>query len=98
MRGVLYSTDSKLTAGKKVLEIWIEEAGISINEEGFAYKTESPSKAYNHFGSFSLSDSFIEAAKQHIAHMAIFKDANTKVFTTLRRGLEGQKDKHMKIT
>lgn len=97
MQGVLYSTRRSPENPEMMLEIWIAQLGIAINEKGEAFKTEGPRKAHNHFGTFNLSDDFCETARTYVISGEKFREANGKVFGTLKDKLQGLKHKHAKV-
>ena len=102
MKSIVYST--RLSYDKSyqgpdelILEIWIENLRICINEKNMAFKSQSPRTAINHFGTFNLPDKFCEGVKTLIESREIFEAGNMKVFTNLKEQLKQTKNQHTTI-
>ena len=104
MKGIVYSTtptQSISTGGgdknEKILEIWIEDLKICINEKEGAFYHKSPRRAFNHFGTFELPDPFCHIIRNHVKLKEDFEMSNKKIFDALRDKLIISKSKHNKI-
>ena len=99
MKSIVYSTRLSYDKNYKgpdeiILEIWIENLRICINEKNMAFTSQSPRTAINHFGTFNLPDKFCEGVKTLIESREIFEAGNIKVFTNLRVQLKQNKSQH----
>ena len=81
-----------------ILEIWIENLKICINEKNMAFHSPTPRMAINHFGTFNLPDQFCEIVKELVQRDQVFQTNNIKIFENLRNQLSGRKHKHSKVT
>lgn len=104
MKGIVYSTTptQSISAGKgggneKILEIWIENLKICINEKKGAFYQETPRRAFNHFGTFELPDPFCQIIRNYVKLKEDFELSNKKVFEALREKLIINKSMHNKI-
>lgn len=92
MKAVVYATKGAksdvFTAENMILEIWVENLGLCINEQHGIFRESTPRKAYKHFGTFNLSDEFCEIAREYLESRDFFQGQNSKVFTALKQKLE----------
>jgi len=92
MKAVVYATKGAksevFSAENMVLEIWVENLGLCINEQHGIFRESTPRKAYKHFGTFNLSDEFCEIAREYLESRDFFQGQNAKVFTALKQKLE----------
>jgi hypothetical protein len=90
MKGVVYTTkiSPTFTNGKKaslILEIWIEDIGICINEINGAFRSSGPRMAFNHYGTINVSDEFCVSIQEYVAGKEFFEQNNSKIFSALKK-------------
>ncbi len=100
MNGVVYSTrveGARPGQDSVVIEVWIEQLRIAINEVNGAASSAAPRTAINHFGTFDIPDSFCALVKDYVARKASFEEGNAKLFAALKARLVQKKSQHTKI-
>ena len=100
MNGVVYSTRSSNVAGGEqeiIMEIWIEQVGICINESGEAFESTVPRSAINHFGTFNIADPICTSIREFVEKKATFEQINNKIFSALKQKLVDKKTQHNRI-
>lgn len=100
MNGVVYSTrDSAAADGQQkiIMEIWIEQVGICINENGEAFESAAPRTAINHFGTFNIADAICKSIREFVEKKAAFGQINDKIFSALKQKLVDKKSQHNRI-
>lgn len=100
MNGVVYSTRSSNVAGgeqKIIMEIWIEQAGICINDKGEAFESSAPRTAINHFGTFNIADPICASIREYVERKTTFEQINEKIFSALKQKLVDKKTQHNRI-
>lgn len=90
MKGVVYTTRVSTTSitkekSEKILEIWIDEMKICINERNEYFRSEAPRMAFNHFGSIEVPNEFCETAKALVESRERFDGSNAKLFGALNK-------------
>ncbi len=88
MKGVVYTTRVSTNTLKKeqtakILEIWIEDIQICINEKNECFHSTAPRMAFNHFGTLEVPNEFCEAIRQLVRTRESFQTTNTRLFTAL---------------
>jgi len=88
MKGVVYTT--KVTANSlkkeqtaKVLEIWIEDIQICINERNECFRAPVPRMAFNHFGTLEVPNEFCSSLVDLVNSREFFESSNKKLFSAL---------------
>lgn len=90
MKGVVYTTRVSMTSitrekSEKILEIWIDEIGVCINERNECFRSDAPRMAFNHFGTLEVPNEFCESVKVLVEDQERFEATNTRLFTALGR-------------
>ena len=91
MKGVVYTTKlpavpgSPERGGTMLLEIWLEDIGLCINEKEGAFRSQGPRMAFKHFGTVNVSDDFCAAVQNYVEAKEFFESNNHKIFTTLNQ-------------
>lgn len=67
----------------KILEIWIEDVKICINERNEFFRSATPRMAFNHFGTFEVPDEFCASIQDLIESREFFENSNNKLFGAL---------------
>ena len=92
MKAVVYATKGNpsdlFSDDNMILEIWIENLRLCINEQHGVFHQDSPRSAFKHFGTFHLSDEFCELAREFLDSRAFFQSQNDKIFSALKQRLE----------
>ena len=88
MRGVIYTTrvttnTLKKEQSAKILEIWIEDIKVCINEKNEFFRSATPRMAFNHFGTFDVPDEFCASIEELLQGREFFETGNTKLFAAL---------------
>ncbi|HUZ17927.1 MAG TPA: hypothetical protein VMV68_06040 [Spirochaetia bacterium] len=100
MNGVVYSTrvpGDQPGQQQIIMEIWIEQIGICINETNGAFKSAAPRSAINHFGTFNISDQICQTVKEFVEKKLTFEQINQKIFGALKSRLVTKKSQHNRI-
>ncbi|HUX20381.1 MAG TPA: hypothetical protein VMW69_04015 [Spirochaetia bacterium] len=100
MNGVVYSTKSQDSAGGQpqvIIEIWIEQIGICINETNGAFTSPAPRAAINHFGTFNIADPICQSIREFVDKKSTFEQISTKIFSALKQRLVDKKTQHNRI-
>ncbi len=89
MKAIVYKTKNPLKTEKNginslILELWIDELKVCINELNDIFRNPEPRMAYKHFGSINLTDSFCEAIEKHLTSKENFETNNSKIFDAIR--------------
>jgi hypothetical protein len=100
MNGVVYSTrepGEQASQDRVIMEIWIEQLGICINERNGAFYSAAPRSAINHFGTFNISDQICKSVKEFTDEKLAFEQVNQKIFSALKGRLLDKKSQHNRI-
>ncbi|MBN2510335.1 MAG: hypothetical protein JXB03_08665 [Spirochaetales bacterium] len=92
MKAVVYATKGNksdfFSDDNMILELWIENLQLCINEQHGVLKQDNPRRAFKHFGTFNVSDEFCEIAREFLDSRSFFQTQNQKIFQALRQKLE----------
>ncbi|MDR1893521.1 MAG: hypothetical protein LBQ61_02355 [Spirochaetales bacterium] len=85
MRGVIYATRITTNTLKKeqtakILEIWIEDLQICINQNNEFFRSSAPRMAFNHFGTFEVPDDFCRSVEELVKNRESLETSNGKLF------------------
>lgn len=99
MRGVVYSTKPRDTAGANgkgmtILEIWFEDLGICVNQNRDVFRSPGPRGAINHFGTMDFPAAFCESLKKYVEQRENVESNTAKLFEVLKKKLIHHKGKH----
>lgn len=100
MNGIVYSTKSPDSAGGQsqvIIEIWIEQIQICLNEADGAFPSSAPRAAINHFGTFNIADPICQSIREFVDKKSAFEQINSKIFGALRQRLVDKKTQHNRI-
>ncbi len=98
MNGVVYSTKASNTPDAQVIiEIWIEQIQICINELDGAFVSAAPRAAINHFGTFNIADTICQSIREYVQKKDAFEQINSKIFSALKQRLVDKKTQHNRI-
>jgi hypothetical protein len=100
MNGVVYSTKSQDSAGgnsRVIIEIWIEQIRVCINEVDGAFLSDTPRAALNHFGTFNIADPICRSIREFADKKIAFEQVNAKIFSALKQRLFDKKTQHNRI-
>lgn len=100
MNGVVYSTKNSDSVGGQstvIIEIWIEQIRICINEVAGAFTSAKPRAPINHFGTFNIDDQICQSIREYVDKKASFEQINSKIFSALKQRLVGKKTQHNRI-
>ena len=91
MRVVVYATklDEHLSFSDRnmMIEVWIEDLRLCINEKNEILRQDNPRRAYKHFGTINLSEEYCEIAKEYLESKEFFQNQNNKIFSAIRKSL-----------
>lgn len=100
MNGVVYSTKSSRSVGGQpqvIIEIWIEQIRICINEIEGAFSSPAPRAAINHFGTFNIADPICQSIREFVEKKSAFEQINAKIFSAIKPRLVDKKTQHNRI-
>jgi len=88
MKGVVYTTKVSTNTLKKeqtarILEIWIEDIQICINEKNECFRSPTPRMAFNHFGTLEVPNEFCSSIRELVESREFFEGSNSKLFSAL---------------
>lgn len=100
MNGVVYSTRApgeQAGQDRVIMEIWIEQLGICVNDQNEAFYSSTPRSAINHFGTFIISDQICKNIKEFLDKKLGFEQVSQKMFAALKGRLLAKKSQHNRI-
>ncbi len=90
MKAVVYTTKRQTGAKSSetdamIIELWIDELKVCINELNEIFRKPEPRMAYKHYGTINLTDVFCNAVESHLKSKENFDENNSKIFHALKQ-------------
>lgn len=90
MKGVVYTTRVSTTSitkekSEKILEIWIDDIKVCVNERNEFFRSDAPRMAFNHFGSIEVPDEFCQTVNTLVEARERVETSNSRLFSALNR-------------